>query len=299
MSDTVYKAVTQLKGFSVKNCVAVPEPAKVLMCPPDHYEARDERNPFASGDSGRINPHLARKQWVELRDAFAAAGLEVALVPAAAGLIDMVFCANHTFAGLTGKMERLCVISSMRAPSHRREVVAFESWFREAGYRVVALKDQGLSFGGAGDALWHPGRRLIWGGCGFRSDAGAYDELARLFATPVVLLKLVNERFPHLDTCFCPLTQEAVLIYPSAFDAASLELIFRLFPIVITASEPEALRQLACNAVVIRGRTALMQRGALNAAHHVAAMGLEIVPVDVSEFIKSGGGAHALKMFVY
>jgi len=299
MSDTVYKAVAQLKGFSVKNCVAVPEPSKVLMCPPDHYEVRDERNPFSAGQSGRVNPRLAHKQWVELHDALVAAGLEVALVPATAGLADMVFCAHQTFVGLTGKMERLCVLGSMRYSSRRREVAAFDGWFREAGYRVTALKDQGLTFEGAGDALWHPGRRLIWGGCGFRSDAAAYDELARLFATPVVLLKLVNERFPHLDTCFCPLTQEAVLIYPSAFDAASLELIFRLFPVIITASEVEAVRQLACNAAVIGGKTALMQSGASNAARHVAAMGLEVVPVDVSEFIKGGGGVHALKMFVY
>ena len=117
--------------------------------------------------------------------------------------------------------------------------------------------------------------------------------------TPVALLKLVNERFPRLDTCFCPLTQEAVLIYPSAFDAASLELVFRLFPVVITASEPEAIRQMVCNAVVIAGRTAIMQRGAPHAARHVAAMGLEVVLVDLSEFIKGGGGAHALNVSIY
>ncbi|MDD5630309.1 MAG: amidinotransferase, partial [Elusimicrobia bacterium] len=121
MSDTVYKSVSQLKGFSVKNCATAPEPSKVLMCPPDHYEARDDRNPFSSGQSGRINAHLARKQWEELRDAFVAAGLEVALVPAPAGLVDMVFCANQTFAGLPGKMERLCVLGSLRYPARRRE----------------------------------------------------------------------------------------------------------------------------------------------------------------------------------
>ena len=93
MSDTVYQTVAQLKGFSVKNCVPVPEPAKVLMCPPDHYEARDERNPFSAGHSDRIDPHLAHKQWLELHDAFVAAGLEISSVPAAAGLAEMVFCA--------------------------------------------------------------------------------------------------------------------------------------------------------------------------------------------------------------
>jgi len=299
MSASVYRTVAQLKGLSQKNCAPMPEPARVLMCPPDHYEGRDERNPFAAGHVGRINRHLARKQWQEVCDAFSACGLKVSLMPALPGLADMVFCANQTFVGLTQKMERLCLLGSLRYASHRGEAAAFEAWFREAGYRVVALKNRTMTFGGSGDALWHPGKRLVWGGCGFRSDAASYEELARLYGAPVVVLKLVNERFPQLDTCFCPLTQETVLIYPSAFDAASLELIFRLFPVIITAAEPEAVRQMACNAVVVSGKTVILQRGAVNAARHLAALGLDIVEVDTSEFIKGGGGIHAMKMFVY
>ena len=49
MSATIYKSVAQLQGFSAKSCAAMPEPARVLMCPPDHYELRDVRNPFAPG----------------------------------------------------------------------------------------------------------------------------------------------------------------------------------------------------------------------------------------------------------
>lgn len=299
MSSTVYRSVEELKGLSTKNCQAVPEPVRALMCPPDYYEVRDSRNPFAAGHAGRVNPQMARRQWQELRDALVAAGMEVALIPAVAGLADMVFCANQSFVGLTPKFERLCVLGSMRYPARRREVAACEAWFRQAGYRVTALKDKNATFEGAGDAIWHPGRRLIWGGFGFRSDSGVYDELARQFCAPVVVLKLVNERFPHLDTCFCPLTQESVLIYPAAFDAESLALIFRLFPVIITASESEAVRQMVCNAVVVGGKTVLLQRNAPNAARHLTALGQEVVEVDASEFIKGGGGARALQMFVF
>ena len=299
MSDTVYRSIAELKGFSAKNCLPMPEPVRALMCQPDYYEARDERSPFAAGRQGRINPQLAREQWLGLRGALAAAGLEVSCIPPLPGLSEMVFCSNQAFVGLTPKLERVCLLSSMRYSSRRREVAAFEKWFREAGYHVAALKDTGAIFEGAGDAVWHPGKRLIWGGCGFFTDAGIYEELARVFASPVVLLKLVNERFSHLDACFCPLTQEAVLIYPAAFDAASLELIFRLFPVIITASEHEAMRQMACNAAVIGGKTVLLQSGTVNAARHLGALGLEVVTADVSEFIKGGGGPRALRMPVY
>jgi N-dimethylarginine dimethylaminohydrolase len=126
-----------------------------------------------------------------------------------------------------------------------------------------------------------------------------YEEVARAFDSPVVLLKLVNERFYHLDTCFCPLTPEAVLIYPSAFDAESLELILKIFPIVLTAGEGEAVRSMACNAAVVDGKTAILQKGAASVSRHMAVMGLKVIEVDTSEYIKSGGSVYCMKMFCY
>ena len=298
MSRVVYRAVSELKGFSLKNCPSMPDPGGVLMCQPDHYDVVDVKNPFMAGHVGAINRALARKQWEEVKAAFETAGKEVSLIEALPGLEDMVFCANQTFVGVTPKMEKVCLLAQMRHSSRRREVPAFEAWFSQRGYRIVKLKD-GVSFEGAGDAIWHPGKRLIWGGHGFRSQPEAYDEVAQAFESPVVLLKLVNEKFYHLDTCFCPLTSEAVLIYPSAFDAESLGLILKLFPIVLTASESEAMRLLACNAAVVDAKTAILQRGAASVARHMSVMGLKVIEVDTAEFIKSGGSAYCLKMFLY
>ena len=299
MSTNIYKSVADLKGFSLKNCPSMPDPSGVLMCPPEHFDVVDVKNPFMSGQVGTVNRGAARKQWEELKAAFEASGKPVSLIEPLEGLEDMVFCANQTLVGLTPKMERVCLLGQMRHSSRRREVPAFEAWYKKEGYRIARLKDPTLLFEGAGDALWHPGKRLLWGGHGFRSQAEAYDDVARVFETPVVLLKLVNEKFYHLDTCFCPLTPEAVLIYPSAFDAASLELILKIFPVVLTASETEAARHMACNAAVIDGKTAIVQRGTTSVARHMAGMGLSVVEVDTSEFIKSGGSVYCLKGLVY
>ena len=299
MSTNIYRSISDLKGFSLKNCPSMPDPSGVLMCPPDHYDVVDVKNPFMSGQVGTVNGALARKQWEELKAAFEAAGKPVSLIEPVAGLEDMVFCANQTFVGLTPKMERVCMLGQMRHSSRRREVPAFEAWFKQQGYRIVRLKDPTLLFEGAGDAIWHPGKRLLWGGHGFRSQPEAYEEVAKAFDAPVILLKLVNEKFFHLDTCFCPLTPEAVLIYPSAFDAASLELILKIFPVVLTAGETEALRHMACNASVVDSKAAILQRGASSVARHMVGMGLRVLETDTSEFIKSGGSVYCLKMFVY
>lgn len=298
MSHAVYKSAAELMGFSVKNCAALPAPAGVLMCPPDHYEVRDDRNPFAAWRGGWVDGPLARKQWTAFRDRLQAAQVAVSLLAPAAGLGDMVFCASQAFAGLTTRGERLCLPGCAQTPARRREVEAFEAWFAAAGYKLARFRGQGLAFEGAADAVWHPGRRLIWGGYGFHSDAGAYEELARLFEASVAALKLVNEKFPYLNSCFCPLSQEAVFIYPSAFDGVSLELIFRLFPVIIAAPEVEAIRQMACGAVAA-GKTVFVQRGASNAARHLAALDLTVEEVDGAEFIKRGGGLRSLAMPLY
>jgi N-dimethylarginine dimethylaminohydrolase len=295
----LYRSVNDLKGFSLKNCPSMPDPAAVLMCRPDSYDVVNVHNPFMAGQVGSVNKATARRQWEDIKGAFEQAGKEVRLIEPLAGLEDMTFCANQTMVGLTPRMERVCVLGQMRHSSRRREVPAFEAYFREQGYKIVKLKDADTSFEGSGDAVWHPGKRLIWGGHGFRSQPEAYEQVADVFDAPVVLLKLVNERFYHLDTCFCPLTPEAVLIYPSAFDGESLELILKIFPIVLTANESEAVRGMACNAAIVDSKTAILQKGSSAVARHMEVMGLKVVEVDTSEFIKSGGSVYCLKMFLY
>jgi N-dimethylarginine dimethylaminohydrolase len=300
VSANLYRTISDLKGFSLKNCPSMPEPSGVLMCPPDHFQVLSVKNPYMSRHVGAVDVEKARRQWDDLVAAFEKAGCPVRLVEATPGLEDMVFTANSSLAGTRPDGEKVALISSMRHASRRRETEAFESWYERNGYRVARLKSGGHeTFEGSGDAVWHPGKRLLWGGHGFRTDPSMFEQVADAFKTPVIQLKLVNERFYHLDTCFCPLTPEAVLVYPSAFDAASLELILKIFPIVVTCSEADAVARMACNAAVWRSKTAIIQKGASVAVGHMRAMGLDVVEVDTSEFVKSGGSVYCMKQYLF
>lgn len=298
MNTRIYAHADELKGFSIKNCPSMPTPTLALMCPPDHYDVSAPLNPYMAESVGKVDRARARAQWEELRAVFTRLGKTVQTIPPVAGLEDMVFCASQTLIGLTARMEKVCLLSHMRHPARRGEVGHFEGWFKAAGYRIARLDDPALTFEGMSDSVWHPGKRLLWGGYGFRTDPEVYPAVAQAFEAPVVTLKLVNERFYHLDTCFCPLTPEAVLIYPAAFSPESLEMILRLFPVVLAAEEREASR-MVCNTAVIDSRTAVVPRGASNAILHMKALGLEIVESDVSEFVKSGGSVSSLKMLFF
>ncbi|MBI5243734.1 MAG: amidinotransferase [Elusimicrobia bacterium] len=298
MNTRIYAQADELKGFSVKNCPSMPSPGGVLMCPPDHYDISEPRNPYMAESVGKVDKARARAQWEELCSIFERLGKPVRLIEPVPWLEDMVFVTNQTFVGLTSRMEKICLLSRMRHPARRGEVAYFEKWFKAENYRIVRLPDPALTFEGIGDCLWHPGKRLLWGGHGFRTDPEVFASIAQLFETPVVLLKLANERFSHLDTCFCPLSSEAVLIYPPAFAPESLEIILRMFPVVLAVGEREAIEKMACSAAVVDS-TAIVQKGAANTILHMKALGLSVIEADVSEFIKSGGSIFCLKMMYF
>jgi len=61
------------------------------------------------------------------------------------------------------------------------------------------------------------GRRWLWAGYGFSElDSPVSGEVADI---EVVSLRLMDERFYHLDTC--PLNGGYLLYYPQAFDSYS------------------------------------------------------------------------------
>ncbi len=292
MKARIYRSSEDLKGFSVKNCPAMPAPAAVLMCPPDHYAASADQVP-SEAERAR-----ARAQWDAVKQAIESLGRPVRVLDPAEGLPHLPFTATHALTGVTPRMEKVCLLGRSRRPARRGEAERLEAWFRAAGYAVHKPKDPALSFEAGADCAWHPGKRLVWGAYGFRTDPEAYEQAAEVFEAPVVLLKLVNERFVHLASCFRPLTPEAVLIVPPAFDPVSLELILKIFPIVLAADEREAAAMLPCGASVVEG-TAVLEAGAAAAAGHIRAIGLATRPVETREFIKAGGSVASLAAELY
>src|SRR5579885_1109167 len=209
---TVYDHPDQLPADLLQTCRVMPLPMTMLMCPPDNFDVVDVKNPHMEGNIGNVDKGKARAQWQEVRQAFAGSGAAVECIDPVAGCEDMVFCANQTFVGLDGSGDKLCVLSQMKHSSRQREVSAFAKWFAERNYRVENIPAK-VGFEGSGDAIWHPGRALIWGGSGFRSESEAYPYISKFFQAPVIRLPLRSDRFYHLDTCFCAIDEQTVLIH--------------------------------------------------------------------------------------
>jgi N-dimethylarginine dimethylaminohydrolase len=260
-----------------------------LMCPPEFFDVSYIINPWMHGNVRKIDNALAKQQWRALYDILADHA-SVRLVLPQAGSPDMVFTAN---AGLvTG---RRFLVSRFRYPERQYEEPYFADWFLDRGYDVSHMP-RDIPFEGAGDALPDRGARRLWFAHGHRSVLAARDVISGCFNGEVVPLRLSDERFYHLDTCFCPLEGGYLLYYPAAFDGASQAVIERLVPVAqrIAVSEEDALA-FACNAVAV-GRHVVMNRATPALVEALADRGFEVIQSPLSEFMKAGGSAKCLTL---
>ena len=112
------------------------------------------------------------------------------------------------------------VLSRFFHKERQGEEPFFKQWFEQQGHTVYELPKD-LPFEGAGDALFDREGRWLWAGYGFRSELDSHPLIAKWLDVEVLSLRLMDERFYHLDTCFCPLANGYLLYYPPAFDSYS------------------------------------------------------------------------------
>jgi len=268
--------------------------ASILMCAPEYFDVAYVINPWMTGNVRRIDPLLALRQWRNLYDRVVAHA-PVRLVRPEPSSPDMVFTAN---AGLV--CGRTAILARFRHEERQSEEPYFAEWFLEKGYALHRCP-RDLYFEGAGDALFDRGVPVLWMGYGHRSVAGAQDFIGDVLASAghaveIVTLELVNARYYHLDTCFCPLEGGALLYYPPAFSATSLLAIEARIPadkrIVCSTADAEAF---ACNAVNI-GQTVILNHASPELEQTLGAAGFTVERVDLSEFMKAGGAAKCLTL---
>ncbi len=295
-----YQTVSDL-DFNLDELGSLAQPTKVVMTSPEHFEIAYVINAHMEGNIGTVDKSKALEDWASLKAAYEACGLKVDVVPGISGLPDMVFCANQTLPFLShdGNTKGV-VLSNMFAKERAPEVQFFASHFAKEGYVVVSdLADGNTEFEGMGDALWHSGKRLLWGGFGFRTNKQVYDLISQRLDVPVLLLNLEDPEFYHLDTCMCVLNDDAVLIYPGAFKPEGLALIRHFFPVVLEAPEDEARTLFACNAHCPDQKHVLIQKGCTVTNQLLRAQGFTVIELDTSEYLKSGGSVFCMKLMTW
>jgi N-dimethylarginine dimethylaminohydrolase len=249
-----------------------------LMCPPEYFTVEYAINPWMN-PAEPVDLALARSQWEQLRATYVGLGHEVRIIDPEPGLPDMVFAANGATV-IGGKV----LGARFRYPERRAEAAAYLDWFSRSGYASVTEAEHVNE--GEGDIVF--AYTAIITGHGFRTDPAAIGQIEATFGLPVIGVRLVDPRFYHLDTALTVLDQQTAAYYPAAFDEAGQAALAAHFPVLIEAKDSDA-EVLGLNGLS-DGRNVVLPVQASGLAADIRAAGFTVVPVDLSEFKKAGGG---------
>ena len=253
--------------------------SRYFMCPPVHFAVRYSINPWMN-PARPVDVGRALQQWRALRDQLARMGHVVDLIRPDPHLPDMVFAANG---GIV--IGDRALVPRFRHQERADESGRFMAAFRSAG--IAEVRQSRHVNEGEGD-FRVTGDRIL-AGVGLRSEPNAVDEVSDYFGLPTIGLRLVDDRFYHLDTALAVLDVDTVAYWPGAFDRTSAGMLRELYPDAIIASEQDAAA-LALN-MVSDGSVVVVPPGRARLVAQIAERGFVVAELAMDELLKAGGGA--------
>lgn len=264
----------------------------IFMCEVSNFNVNYIINPWMNDNVGTVVSNLAHKQWNDLVNLIKSYSKVNILSSSIESLPDLVFTANSGIC-LNKNFITSCFSNIERKP----ESNIYANYFKKLGFTVDNyFVDNNISFEGAGDALYSKKHNTYVVSYGFRTQYEAYPYLRKFFekaSISSVQVKLVNPKFYHLDTCFCPLDNGFILYYPEAFSIESQEQLVSLFGNDLIAISKADADYFACNGVSLNNKLIV------NDCSDILSVKLKYLDVDVlktpmSEFLKSGGSCKCL-----
>uniref|UniRef100_A0A915LEZ7 Amidinotransferase n=1 Tax=Meloidogyne javanica TaxID=6303 RepID=A0A915LEZ7_MELJA len=204
------------------------------------------------------------EQWNLLKESIEKEGVKVVTLNQVEGQPDMVFaCLVHN---------NKIFLSKYRHKERTGEQKYFAAFYKQLGLQLFG-EDYPEFFEGGGDAVFSD-KNTLWAGWGGpRTDKKAYDNIRLMGGNDfeIIFCELIDQRFYHLDTCFCPVGANSALC------------------------EEEALN-FVCNAINIRKKVISPKGVSKQTLEALTSLGYSLEEVEMSEFMKSGGACQCLVM---
>lgn len=283
---------------------------RVLMCPPDFLRIEKVINSWM--DEKR-QPYLtlARRQWQNILKAYLEVGMELWFIEPEPECQDMCFSANAGWCRW-GKV----ILSNFKgkiAEVRQPEVSKYFDWFSRyraklLNVEVIPFPEPGIAFEGQGDVVTiDVGKSkedaiVLMGFGQNRTDFEAAEVLRAIHKElRVIPIRLVDSFFYHLDTACIFIPPKTFMYYPKAFGPDAIQIIKTLPADLIEIEEEDAFH-FVCNGVFVRelwGKVAFItNKISLRLKARLWSRGIRVVEVYTTEFMKSGGSARCLTLFL-
>ncbi|MEX2514960.1 MAG: arginine deiminase family protein [Candidatus Paceibacterota bacterium] len=264
-----------------------------LLCPPDYFDAHFLFNAWLTIDE-TVDRDLAMEQWRTLRCAIVAAGGVVQEIEPSARDSAMVYTRDNAWVYAPGKVLLLRSVG----PRGMREPKLLQRWFKQHDYEIHQLP-RGMHLEG-GNLMWRDEQTLV---AGYKpgENVEAYQWLIEFYrqqtglTIEVIFARLPNDKYLHLDMAVSFLCQGGVLVYPPALHLGETWRSSELWD-GRTVIELDAETEYFGANIIEVDDTIITTSVSTATQQALEKLGYGVQTIDLSEFIKGGGGPHCLTL---
>jgi N-dimethylarginine dimethylaminohydrolase len=293
----------------------------ILMGDPSHFSVQGGANPHTRtrwGTKRHVDREIAIRQWHRLKDTLRDLGIRVIVVPPDPAQPGLVYPANAGCQSHVDRQEsradKIFTLANL-LPTRAGEKAHYRRVLESEGFRVSEI-DEAYRFEGeadffpAGDvyllthgrlerqrfvpALAFPPWKRVYG---FRTDVRVESLLAPKIDRPIVKVGLTLEAHYHGDTALSAFGPERgeLLVYERAIENTGLEALKERFSEHLLPIEEQDAARYAANSFCYNTGTesylVFPEGVSARLLDRVRERGVTPITVDVSEFLKKGGGS--------
>ena len=252
---------------------------KVILCQPQYMNIRDVINETQKHFKNEgIHIEKALEQHDEFVNTLRGQGIEVILLPYHKKYPEQVFTRDIGFT-----LGETIFVADMASDVRNGEENVLKQWLEDeeiSYYNIIGHQIEG------GDVIID--RDTIYIGLSDRTNAEAIEHLQNLLKKQFDIIPIdFKSKYLHLDCVFNIVSPELALIYPDALKPEHIDLFKKRYE-VIEVSEEEQFT-LGTNVLSIGYKKIISLPVNKKVNEELRKRGFEIIEVDITEIIKSGG----------
>ena len=257
---------------------------RVILCQPKFMAIEEVINDVQKQyEDENINVELAMKQHKEFEELLKEHGVEVIKLPSSEQFPEQVFTRDIGFT-----VGDDIFVAEMASDIRKGEEEALEEWLddEDIAFQTTTNRVEG------GDVIVDRGTLFV--GISSRTSIEAAEKLKDDLPDYTIIPVPFDEKYLHLDCVFNILSPEVGLIFPKAFDPSIVDMLTATYKLIEVSEEEQFTMGTNVLSIGDKKVFSLPQNKQVNA--QIRAHGFEVIEVDFSEIIKSGGSFRCCSM---
>lgn len=257
----------------------------VLLCPPRFMKITDVINDVQKRyKEENIDVTEALRQHAVFVDALTAAGVNTTFLEAAEHYPEQVFTRDIGFT-----IGDTVFISEMAESVRQGEEMVLQNWLTDHHIKFQQVPGHRIE---GGDVLVD--RDTVYIGISNRTSQEAIRELQRHVPGFQVVPVHLKEKYLHLDCVFNVLSPTEALIFPEALEDETIAMLEKRYTLIHVDADEQF--KLGTNVLSIGNRRLFSQPQNNKVNAQLRDHGFDVIEVDFSEIIKSGGAFRCCTM---